>query len=74
MLVEDQEGTGTPVIADALATFQCRVVEAYDIFTHTVFAAEVVRARLGQDGAPLLHHQSGYVTVEGGLPLAPKPR
>lgn len=59
---EDGESR-TPVLSDALATFQCRVLETHEHFTHTLFVAEVLEARTGEPGAPLLHHHGGYVTV-----------
>jgi flavin reductase (DIM6/NTAB) family NADH-FMN oxidoreductase RutF len=61
----------TPVLADALATFHCRVLEARDFFTHTVFVAEVTHTRGGKAGTPLLHHGGGYATVTA---LPPRPR
>lgn len=58
-----EEESRTPVLSDALATFQCRVLETHEHFTHTLFVAEVLEARTGEPGAPLLHHHGGYVTV-----------
>ncbi len=45
---------GLPVFADNLATFECRVVEAVDAATHTVFIA-VVETAAGHDGMPLAY-------------------
>lgn len=45
---------GLPVFTDALASFECRVVEAIDAATHTVFIAEVETAA-GRDGLPLAY-------------------
>ena len=45
---------GLPVFADALASFECRVVEAVAAATHTVFIA-VVETAAGRDGLPLAY-------------------
>jgi flavin reductase len=62
-LTSETDPLRTPVLADALATFQCRVTEMRDHFTHTLFVAEVLDARVGASGPPLLHHHGGYATV-----------
>jgi flavin reductase (DIM6/NTAB) family NADH-FMN oxidoreductase RutF len=74
LTVESEPGR-TPVLAAALATFQCRVRETLDHFTHTVFVAEVMEARAVGEGEPLLHHHGGYVTVAEliGSPRARRP-
>lgn len=59
----ETDPNATPVLVGALATFHCRVIEARDFFTHTVFVAEVVHARVGEEGTPLLHHGGAYATV-----------
>jgi flavin reductase (DIM6/NTAB) family NADH-FMN oxidoreductase RutF len=42
---------GSPLLNDAAATFECRVVEALDQFSHTIFIGEVTEtaAGIGQD-------------------------
>jgi flavin reductase (DIM6/NTAB) family NADH-FMN oxidoreductase RutF len=62
-LTTEADPSRTPVLSDALATFQCRVTETHDHVTHTLFVAEVLDARAGSNGAPLLHHRGGYVTI-----------
>jgi flavin reductase (DIM6/NTAB) family NADH-FMN oxidoreductase RutF len=62
-LTKDPELAQAPELEDALATFQCRVLEERDLFTHTVFFAEVLQARVGAPGEPLLHHRGEYATV-----------
>jgi flavin reductase (DIM6/NTAB) family NADH-FMN oxidoreductase RutF len=62
-LTVESDPARTPVLVAALATFQCRVRETHDHFTHTLFLAEVLEARAGGEGEPLLHHRGGYVTV-----------
>jgi flavin reductase (NADH)/cob(II)yrinic acid a,c-diamide reductase len=74
-LTNEDDESRTPVLLDALAVFQCRVLATHDHFTHTLFVAEVVEARAGAPGAPLLHHHGGYVTVAdlGATPGARPP-
>ncbi len=69
-LEDDGDPSRTPVLRSALASMQCRVVEEHDLYTHTVFVADVTETSLGPAGDPLLHFLGGYVTV-GPLP---KPR
>lgn len=74
-LVTDPDPSRTPVLAGALATFQCAVRATHEHFTHTLFVAEVLDARAESDGAPLLHHHGGYATVAalGATPDAKPP-
>lgn len=67
-LTVESDPEHTPVLVEALATFQCRVHEVHDHFTHTVFVAEVLDARSSGGGEPLLHHHGGYVTVAALAP------
>ncbi len=49
---EWREGkSGAPLLLDAAATFDCRVAETLDQFTHTIFIGEVLAAvtGIGQD-------------------------
>lgn len=48
-----------PVLADALAMFDCRVVETHAYFTHTLFLARPPAVKLAP-GAPLLHYNRGF--------------
>jgi len=51
--------TGAPVLGDALLAFDCRVVEARDAGTHTVFIGQVVDTT-GRGGTPLLYSNRCY--------------
>jgi flavin reductase (DIM6/NTAB) family NADH-FMN oxidoreductase RutF/DNA-binding GntR family transcriptional regulator len=55
--------TGVPLIADALALVECRVVEAVTAATHRVFLAEVVHAEAGQ-GSPLAYFRGRFGRFE----------
>ncbi len=52
--VEHVVKDGLPVLLDAASYLRCRVVEAKELSTHTVFTCEVVDAWNG-DGEPLLY-------------------
>jgi flavin reductase (DIM6/NTAB) family NADH-FMN oxidoreductase RutF len=56
---------GVPVLADAAASFQCRLVEAVAAGTHTIFIGEVV-AVARQDGADgLVYQDRAYHRLSG---------
>lgn len=61
--------TGSPVIPDGLAVFDCNLVGTYETDTTTVMFGEVVAARVSdrpqEDLAPLLYYQQGYHFLEG---------
>jgi flavin reductase (DIM6/NTAB) family NADH-FMN oxidoreductase RutF len=52
--------TGAPVLVDALASFDCRVVKSVAHGTHTVFLGEVERIVVGRRGKPLLYAGGQY--------------
>jgi len=51
--------SGMPVLENALANLDCRVVEAHAAGDHTIFVAEVREVRLGE-GLPLLYFRGQY--------------
>jgi len=60
---------GVPLLAEALATLECRVVEAVTAGTHRVFIAEVERAA-ARSGSPLAYFRGafGRLHLGDGLP------
>jgi flavin reductase (DIM6/NTAB) family NADH-FMN oxidoreductase RutF len=57
--------TGAPVLADAAASFECRLVEAVAAGTHTIFVGEV-EAAVSRDGAEaLVYHDRAYHRLTG---------
>jgi flavin reductase (NADH)/flavin reductase len=54
---------GAPVLSGALASFDCRVVEAIPASTHTIFICEVVDVASDSDAAPLLFFNRGFATL-----------
>jgi flavin reductase (DIM6/NTAB) family NADH-FMN oxidoreductase RutF len=50
---------GLPLIADALAALECRLVASYPGGDHTIYVGEVERLEC-RPGRPLVYHGSGY--------------
>ena len=64
--------TGSPVLVDALVSFDCRVVKKMVHGSHTVFLGQVEQMLLGQKGKPLLYSDGQYATLVSltiGAPL-----
>ncbi len=56
-----EEGkTGAPLLVDAPAFFECRVVDRLDHGDHTIYVAEVVNAGVRREEAPLTLRDSGF--------------
>jgi flavin reductase (DIM6/NTAB) family NADH-FMN oxidoreductase RutF len=53
------EATGSPVLDDALAFFDCELAEEHTAGTHTIFIGGVVACG-ARDGAPLGYFDGGY--------------
>ncbi len=56
--------TGSPLLAGAAASFDCRIVAAQDVATHRVLFGEVVALRSVGDSKPLIYHARGYHQLE----------
>jgi flavin reductase (DIM6/NTAB) family NADH-FMN oxidoreductase RutF len=56
--------TGAPLLQSALATFECRLIDAKDVGTHHVFFGAVEAVAHRPDGASLLYHRRGYARSE----------
>ncbi len=56
-----EEGeTGAPLLVDAPAFFECRVLDRMDRGDHTVYVAEVVNAGLRREETPLTLREAGF--------------
>ena len=55
--------TGSPVLIDALVSFDCRVVDKLVHGTHTVFLGQVEQVLLGKKGKPLLYSEGQYAKL-----------
>ena len=51
--------TGSPILSSAVATFDCRVLDAHTVGSHTIFVGEVV-ASTSARGKPLVYASRGY--------------
>jgi flavin reductase len=58
------EGVDPPVLEDALAVFECRVVQSHPYFTHTLFLARPERVRVS-GGRPLVYFSRGFSGLAG---------
>jgi flavin reductase (DIM6/NTAB) family NADH-FMN oxidoreductase RutF len=61
--------TGLPLLDGALATLECRVVEAHEAGDHTIFIGHVEAAAVG-GGQPLVYFHGGYRSLEADGDLA----
>jgi flavin reductase (DIM6/NTAB) family NADH-FMN oxidoreductase RutF len=65
--------TGSPLLREGLAFFDCRVVGQYDAGTNTVMIGEVVAAQTnprGEELAPLVYFNRDYRKITGLRPPA----
>ncbi len=53
--------TGAPLLADAIAHADCRIVEAYPAGDHTLYLGRVVHADARPDGRPLLYFRKRFM-------------
>ena len=56
----DTIATGAPTLIDALAVFDCEVIEAQDFATHRVLFGKVTGIRIGGTLDPLIYFDRGY--------------
>lgn len=57
--------TGAPVLADALASFDCRIIETHEVATHYVVYGRVTALKGGGDGQSLVYLDRSYHHVGG---------
>lgn len=55
--------TGAPVLAGALAAFDCRVQEVIEAGTHSIILAQVEDIEIGPGDAALIYFQRRYATL-----------
>ena len=56
----DKAVTGVPVLHNALANFDCRVVKVFEESTHQAFVCEVLATRERSDGAALIYLNGAF--------------
>lgn len=62
---------GAPILADVLASVECRVHARYPGGDHTIFVGEAVHSGVtppGEAGTPLVYFQGSYAHLGNGLP------
>ncbi|ABS66461.1 flavin reductase domain protein FMN-binding [Xanthobacter versatilis] len=52
--------TGAPVLADALAAFDCELEDAIERHSHVIVIGRVVASRITESAQPLLYWAGGY--------------
>jgi flavin reductase (DIM6/NTAB) family NADH-FMN oxidoreductase RutF len=52
--------TGAPVLAGALASLDCELLDEHEFATHSIFIGRVVDGRFRTEGAPLLYFRNDY--------------
>ena len=55
--------TGSPVLIDALVSFDCRVAKKVAHGTHTIFLGQVEQVLFGKKGKPLLYSEGQYAKL-----------
>lgn len=55
--------TGAPILADAIASLDCALMESHTFSTHSIFIGRVVAGRSQGDGDPLVYFRGGYTQL-----------
>jgi flavin reductase (DIM6/NTAB) family NADH-FMN oxidoreductase RutF len=55
--------SGAPLLRDAIAHFDCRVIATFTSGTHTIFIGEVLAARSEESAEPLVYYDRAYRTL-----------
>jgi flavin reductase len=55
--------TGAPLLAGALVSFECRVVEAKTVSTHVILIGTVAAVTTGPSASALVYHRRRYTTL-----------
>jgi flavin reductase len=55
--------TGSPVLIDALVSFDCRVMKKLVHGTHSIFLGQVQQVLFGKKGKPLLYSEGQYAKL-----------
>ena len=59
----DVIATGAPTLADAVAVFDCELIDTKDIATHRVLFGRVTGLRIGDNLRPLIYHDRRYTVL-----------
>ncbi len=58
--------TGCPILADTLASFECKIRHTYHGGDHVIFVGEVTRMETTSDAEPLMFFRGAYRDLDGG--------
>jgi cob(II)yrinic acid a,c-diamide reductase len=56
----DTIATGAPTLREAIAVFDCELIDTKDLHTHRVLFGKVTGLRIGDNLRPLLYHDRAY--------------
>lgn len=56
----DSLSSGAPVLAGALASFDCTLIDAKDLATHRILFGKVTGLNIGDNVDPLIYHRRAY--------------
>src|SRR5262245_15982029 len=56
----DRIETGAPTLMEAIAVFDCELIDTKDLNTHRVLFGKVTGLRVGENLRPLLYHDRAY--------------
>jgi len=56
----DTKVTGSPILKDALAYLDCKVVSHHDAGDHTIFIGEILDGAVLKDERPLVYHRKDF--------------
>jgi cob(II)yrinic acid a,c-diamide reductase len=59
----DKISTGAPTLLDAVAVFDCELIDTKDLATHRVLFGKVTGLRIGDNLRPLIYHDRGYTVL-----------
>lgn len=58
------DGSEPPLLIDAVASMQCRVVGMHDFATHTIFIGLVSKMAAREESSALVYHEGGYACLK----------
>ncbi|MET3790468.1 flavin reductase [Aquamicrobium terrae] len=59
----DTIATGAPTLTDAMAVFDCELIDTKDIATHRVLFGRVTGLRIGDNLEPLMYYDRNYTVL-----------
>jgi flavin reductase len=63
--------TGSPVLMDAVVSFDCRIVQTIEVNTHTILIAEVLAVKNGSEATSLIYLNRRYHELHAEVQTEP---